>query len=68
MDYESLIKLAAKENIEVYETKLSKKLKGLYADNVIVISSKKNCRRKSLYLSWGTWSLLHYSRKYIRPN
>lgn len=41
MDYESLIKLAAKENIEVYETKLSKKLKGLYADNVIVISSKK---------------------------
>lgn len=33
MNYEKLIQLASEENIEVYEVKLSKELKGLYADN-----------------------------------
>jgi Zn-dependent peptidase ImmA (M78 family) len=39
MNYENLIQTAVEENIIVYETKLSEKIRGLYADNVIAISS-----------------------------
>lgn len=40
MNYENLIQLATEENIEIYEIKLPKRIKGLYADNIIAISKQ----------------------------
>jgi Zn-dependent peptidase ImmA (M78 family) len=40
MNYESLIQLATDENICIYETEFSYRIKGMYIDNTIAINSR----------------------------